>query len=116
MTITSPRSSARWYNKAPIQWANPEEWPRLIAEVVNQVIDGKINSLGSLTLTANAASSTITDSRIGPSSYIGLMPTTASAAAALATTYFACGDGSATVHHTNNAQTDRTFRYVILGG
>jgi hypothetical protein len=45
-----------------------------------------------------------------------LSPTTANAAAALATTYVsAVTQGSFTLTHANNAQTDKTFGYVALG-
>lgn len=89
---------------------------RQIAEVVGNLMNGKSNNTGSVTLTANAATTTLSDARIGANSTILLMATTANAAGALATTYFtAFGDGSCTVNHANNAQTDRTFRYAVIG-
>ena len=121
MAVPSPRASARGYPIAPIDWANAnprrlEEWVRKVVDVLNCVMDGHINSLGDLTLTANTTTTTITDRRIGPNSYIDWMPTTSNAAAALATTYVSARtEGSATVTHANNSQTDRTFRYVVLG-
>lgn len=89
---------------------------RQLALVANNVLNGKINSTGSLTLTANAATTTLSDRRIGANSTILLMPTTANAAGALATTYFTSfAEGSCTVNHANNAQTDRLYLYVVLG-
>jgi hypothetical protein len=115
--VTSPRASATGFRSVGSNWPEQDTrgWIRRIAEVVSGIMDGKINATGSVTLAANAASTTITDRRIGPTSKIFLSPTTANAAAALATTYVVAGDGSATVHHVNNAQTDRTFGYAILG-
>ena len=83
---------------------------------VNKVLQGKTNNFGSVTLTANAASTTLTDIRIGINSVILLQPTTANAAAALATTYFGTpGDGTVVINHANNAQADRSFILAIVG-
>lgn len=87
-----------------------------VRRVVNKVLSGKTNNFGSVTLTANAASTTLADTRIGINSVIHLQPTTANSAGALATTYFGTpGDGSVTINHANNAQTDRTFLYTVSG-
>jgi len=88
---------------------------REIAGVLNNVLSGKLNNSGSLTLTANAATTTVSDQRIGSNSVILLMPTTANASAALGGLYFDTFDnGFCTAHHANNAQTDRSFRYVVF--
>ena len=55
---------------------------REVAEIVNRVLDGKINSLGYLTLaTGDATSTTLYDARISPESLILLMPSSAAAMA-----------------------------------
>lgn len=90
-----------------------EEGLRQLATAVNINADGQT---GTVTLTANAASTTLTDARLTESSVIGLMPTTANAAAALATTYIGTrAIGSATITHANNAQADKTFAYSVTG-
>jgi hypothetical protein len=71
-------------------------------------------------LTANVATSTLTDDRVGFDSCIALVPTTANAAAEIGngTLYIAeTGriNGSVVINHANNAQTDRTFRFIISG-
>ena len=49
--------------------------PREISEVVNNLVDGKSNNVGNVTLnTGWATTTTIYDERIGYSSYISLMP------------------------------------------
>ena len=49
---------------------------RAVAEIVNNIMDGKTNNTGSVTLaTGGATSTTITDARIGVDSVILLMPT-----------------------------------------
>ena len=96
------------------------EHRRQLAEGVNQALNGKLNSTGLVTLTANAASTVVTDFRIGNDSVILLMPLTANAATALATTYILTTgidplNVQFTITHANNAQTDKSFRYVVLG-
>jgi hypothetical protein len=55
---------------------------RAVAEVVNNIMDGKTNNTGSVTLaTGNATSTTITDARIGIDSVILLVPKSAAAIA-----------------------------------
>jgi hypothetical protein len=55
---------------------------REVAEIVNRILDGKINSLGYLTLaTGDATSTTLYDARISPESLILLMPSSAAAMA-----------------------------------
>ena len=89
-----------------------------LAELVNMILRGGLNNSGTVTLTANAATTTLTDARIGFDSAIALNPTTANAATALATTYILeTGrlNGSVVITHANNAQTDRTFRWAVMG-
>lgn len=83
---------------------------------INKILSGKTNNFGSVTLTANTTTTTLTDPRIGINSVIHLQPTTANAAGALATTYFGTpGDGTVTITHANAATTDRTFKYTVSG-
>lgn len=95
---------------------HPNPTPREVSEKVNNLLRGKMNAVGSLTLAINAATTTLTDSRIGGGTFICLSPTTANAAAALGTTYIgAKAKGSATIAHANNAQADRTFDVLLIG-
>ena len=51
---------------------------RATAEIVNNIMDGKTNNTGSVTLaTGNATTTTITDARIGIDSVILLAPNSA---------------------------------------
>ena len=91
---------------------------RSVAEVVSRMNQGKLNATTELTLTANAATSTFTDPRLTTQSVIGLTPLTANAAAEKGngTLYVSARtNGSATITHANNAQTDRSFAVSILG-
>jgi len=62
--------------------------PRQVAEIVNNLVEGKTNNTGDITLVASGATSTtIYDERIGYNSYIGIEPKTQTAAS----TYFPYG-------------------------
>ena len=105
-------------NPVPRTWTNVPDHTARLADAVNNILRGKLNNTGDLTLTASSATSTLTDIRIGTESVIVLMPKTANAAAELGngTLYFGTpGDGTVTVNHANNAQTDRTYRYAVIG-
>lgn len=66
------------FRRLPQQGGNPRE----TAEVVNRVLDGKINSVGLLTLaTGNATTTTLYDARISPDSIILFVPYSAAAIA-----------------------------------
>lgn len=90
--------------------------PRAVARIVNDILQGKLNATMALTLTANAASTVLSDTRITAASFLAWMPRTSNAAAAIATTYVSARTaGSATFTHANNAQTDRNFIVLVIG-
>ena len=81
---------------------------------------GKLQCVTELTLTANAATTTFTDVRLSAYSAVCFDPMTANAAAELAagTLYVTSanrGSGTWTITNANSAQTDRTFRVMIIG-
>ena len=89
-------------------------------EVMAQVRRGKMDAITELTLTANAATSTLAWKGLSPQSVVIFDPKTANAAAELAagTMYVLTanrGNDSWTVTHANNAQADRSFQVCILG-
>jgi hypothetical protein len=72
------------YRKLP--WTGGDA--RSVAEIVNNLVEGKSNNTGEITLVASGAvSTTINDERIGFNSYIGLEPLSQTAAS----TYFPYG-------------------------
>ena len=92
--------------------------PRQVAEVGHRALDGGINATGSVTLAVSAATTAVTDKRLSATSYFGLMPTTANASAEVGngTIYVSAqGKQTLTLTHANNSQSDRTYRYCILG-
>ena len=95
------------------------EDPRKMATAINEVMNGKINAYGSLTLTPSAAATTISDRLCGPNSVILLMAKTSTAASEIGggTMYIGTRtEGSFVVSHANNSASDRSFVYVLLGG
>jgi hypothetical protein len=104
----------------PTSGSDWKEWLLKVAVTLNNVLRGRLNTGGTITLTINVATTTITDDRISIDSTFVLVPTTANAAAELGngTLYFSeTGriNGSIVITHANNAQADRTFRVVIIG-
>lgn len=87
-----------------------------IVRAVRELFEGRRNTTGTVTLTANAGSTTVTNMNFGAASVPLLTPTTANAAAAIATTYVSArAAGSFVLSHANNAQNDKTFLYTIDG-
>jgi len=118
MPVTSPRASAmiEGYRRVPLVHTNEEEHRREMALILNNLLDGKINAKGSVTLSASLTSTTLADFRIGAASVILFMPTTANAATAMTSLFVSSrGDQTATLTHNSDAATDRTFAYTILG-
>ena len=94
------------------------EHVRILATAINGVLDGRQNNIGSVTLATGAASTVVSDRRVGVDSVVTFMPTTANAAAELGngTMYVsALTQAAYTITHTNNAQADRTFKYEVTG-
>lgn len=91
---------------------------RQLAQAVSRLAAGNSNAIGTVTLTANAASTTVTDDRMGAAALVLFDPTTANAATELAAGAMLVSSrakGSFVIAHANNAQTDRTFNYIIQG-
>ena len=101
------------FKRLPTEANNARE----VSQVVNNILDGKLNSTGSFTCTASATSTTVSDFRAGLTSVILLMPTTAHAAAEQGNgTIFVStrNKQSFVVTHANNTQVDRSFEYIII--
>ncbi len=120
MAVTSPRASAFAYPTAPLEWADEKEWSRKLAEAINRLYDGKVNTRSTLTLAASQATTTLTDRRIGAETAVVLVPTTANASAEIGAgtiyqTFPNATKGQAVINHANNSQADRSFISVLLG-
>jgi hypothetical protein len=100
----------------PDYTANVPEWCRKIARSVIGLMDGKHNATGTVTLTASATSTTLTDRRLTASSVIAFMPRSNNAATAMTGLYVSARtNGSATLSHASSNTTDMIFDYAISG-
>lgn len=99
--------------KAPAAYTM--DWATRLSAVISRLAS-KANNAADLTLANGTASTVMADARLSAFSALAFMPTTANAAAIQASIYVDTqGQGHATVHHTNTANTDQTFRVGILG-
>lgn len=117
---------ARGFPPAPLGEAPPgslreaaaQVWVRRIVDTVNNTLRGKLNAILGVTLAASADHTTIIDPRIGAFSALLFTPMSADAATEQASGHMyvsSQGYGTATVAHTNNSQSDRSFNMVIIG-
>jgi hypothetical protein len=84
---------------------------------IRQMLEGRSNAVGQVTLSPNATSTTVT-ALCGADSAVFLFPQTASAAGSASTVWIAksgIGQGRFTVSHDSTAATDRSFWFVALG-
>ena len=89
-----------------------------INTVIQQLIEGRSNAVGTFTLTSSSTTTTVTAVACGPNSAIIWSPTTPNAAAAMTT--LSCPStsvaaGSFVLQHANNANNDKTFFFAALG-
>ncbi len=90
---------------------------RAAVSAINQLAAGRSNAVYSVTLTPGATTTLVEGENINANARPFLTPATANAAAALATTYaVTTAAGVVTITHANNAQTDRTFHVLVIGG
>lgn len=102
------------FPRAPENYSNKEEYIRNLKISVNYAMSGKTNNTGEITLEASETSSTFIDNLCNANSAVLLVPVTATAASATGV-YVVAGNKQFTVNHNSTADTDRTFRYVIVG-
>ena len=113
--VSSPRAGAFAQPIVPVDWDDEKEHRRLLAQKTNLILQGKMNNTREITFTANDTTTVMIDQRVGPKSFIHFMPLTLNAAGELGFYVSSQGDGTFTITHANDARTDRTFRYCILG-
>lgn len=89
-----------------------------IVSAIRELIQGRSNAVGRVTLRANFATTVVTAVNCGKDSEIMLSPRTASAATEIGngTVYIsAVNQGSFTITHANSAVADRTFGWESRG-
>lgn len=98
--------------------ADEQQHRRSIAQWEREAHQGHLGNTGNITLGTGTAATAVKDFRVGPFSFIGLMPTTANAAAELGSGGMYVSDRSAegfTITHASTTTADRAFVYCILG-
>jgi hypothetical protein len=91
--------------------SNMAVWVLMIARALNFIL--RRTGATTMTLTASATTTTLTDDRIGPSSAVALIPMTANATVLDLAPYVVPGNGSAVINHGSTPATDATFRVII---
>lgn len=90
-----------------------------IVDAVNELVEGRQNSIGDVTLTAGATTTVVSFPNCSKDCRVFLFPQTANAAAALATTFIpkaAILQKQFTITHANAATLDRSFSFICIGG
>lgn len=91
---------------------------RELAEKFNDMLLGHTNNLFEVTLTASTTMTVAISQLLGPESHLTPMPLTANASLEIGAGtlhYTAQGTGTITLEHANSAQTDRSFRFKVVG-
>lgn len=114
--------SQKGFNIPTTNFTDVQSWAKTVVDSLIDLRNGKTTNTGDLTLVANTASTVVSlpPGRLGTDSYIGLQPKTSNAAQEY-------GSGNIfessrdvenrtfTLSHTSNGQTDRIFKYIIVG-
>ncbi|MEB2554046.1 hypothetical protein [Burkholderia cenocepacia] len=99
-----------------LEMPNEKEHRRQIAQLANNLLQGKMNTVIQVTLTPSTTTTTVSDKRIGANTGLFFSALTANAAGALTGLYVSSQkNGSATLTHANTATTDRTFNVLLIG-
>lgn len=100
----------------PIFLQDDRQHRRLMAQWMREAHQGHLGNVGTVTLGTGTAATAVIDFRVGPNTCINFMPTTANAAAELATLYVSSRSAEGfTISHANTSTADRAFVYCILG-
>lgn len=105
-------------NNYPYLQANVQQsdnFLKKIVLVVNNLVNGKTNNIGEVTLNPSATSTVVSNNLVNPNSMILLEALTANAASHVTHVYVVAGDKNFTIFHNSSPQTDRTHKYVIIG-
>ena len=99
------------YRKLP--WTGGD--PRSVAEIVNNLVEGKSNNTGDFTTAVSATTTTLYDERIGYNSVILFTPMNDKAAQEMDKLYIgSLHKGYAVIQHASNAHVCN-FKYIVVG-
>lgn len=101
-----------------LRTTQPYDEPWKTATLVNLLTNGRLNTVGSVTLTQNGTTTTLSDNHIRRGSKLFLTPTTAHAATVSGLWYDPASvpeaGGMITLMHAAVNQADLTFDYVVF--
>lgn len=103
----------------PIQIQRGERDLQRVVDAIIQLAQGRQSSIGDVTLRPNQTTTTVSFPNCSTECRVFLFPQTANAAAAVPTTYILQADilrRQFTITHANNAQADKTFSFLCIGG
>ena len=96
----------------------PYDEPWKVATLVNRILGGRLNSVGSVTLTKNGMATTLSDTAISQGAKLFFTPTTTDAATVTGLWYdpgsVPAAGGQVTLHHPAVNAADLNFDYLIL--
>lgn len=95
---------------------NEAEHRKRMAETINGLRDGKLDAVGTFTLTPSSTTTVVADNKFDANMVPLLVPLSANAAGALSGLYVSSrGKGTFTLTHASTAAVDKTFAYARLG-
>src|SRR5512139_1282799 len=104
-------------SKGVLWLATAESNQQRVNKVIQQLMEGRSNATGTVTLSTDLTSTTVTARTCGANTAIFMFPQT-SIAQSSASAYVPSTDvtkGSFIVHHSSSTSTDRIFFWVALG-
>ena len=115
MALPSPRRAFVHRPGVPVDWEpNHREHRRMIALSVNDILRGKLNNTGRVTLSENSATTTVINPLVEANSCVLMTPLSATAASENWWLSNVVPRQSFTLTHASAPSTDRTFCYAIL--
>lgn len=102
----------------PVDLEDQRHLNRLQSQAMGNLFNGRTNNVLDVTVDANQAATTVTDSRIGVNTVAIAIPTTVNAEAAAIWPYrdFSSPvNGSMSLIHTNDANADKTYKIILVG-
>jgi len=119
MALTNPRAGKGTRVAPPLWMDDVREHLHKLGETCRSLLDGKLNTNITFTLTANATSTTVTHPSIGKDTVVHYEPTSTTAgvarAAGMSQTYPNATKKQAVINHPDTADTDKTFAATLLG-
>lgn len=89
---------------------------RFVAEMFRNIDSARLDWVGEFTLRANQTTTTLSDTRIALNSAVIWAPVSANAAASMNNLYLSTiASGSIILTHSNTADADKRYRFVIIG-